>query len=137
MEQQQRVAREVAEAEFERFVETMDLDVDESRMDTEDRKSFDELKERLLRAIETGLLVVDDKGQPVYTPRAGTHTQPITFHEPTGASFMAMDTKKKDQSVAKMYAVMADMTHLDQKVFAAMPARDLKICQAVVTLFLG
>ena len=134
---EQKVGREVAEAEFERFVDTMDLDVDETRMDGEDRTSYRDLKERILRAIEHGHLVVDEKGQPVYTPRAGTQAQPIIFHEPTGASFMAMDSKKKDQNVAKMYAVMADMTHLDAKVFASMAARDLKICQALVTLFLG
>lgn len=132
-----KVGRDVAEAEFERFVESMDLDVDPAHMDGEDRASFAQLKERILRAIEHGHLVVDEKGQPVYTPRAGGAVQSITFHEPTGASFMAMDSKKKDQNVAKMYAVMADMTHLDPKVFAAMAARDLKICQALVTLFLG
>ena len=132
-----KVAREVAESEFERFTEAMDLDVDETRMDEDDKKSFGELKDRILRAIEQGHLVFDDEGQPVYTPRAGASTQPITFHEPTGASFMAMDTKKKDQNVGKMYAVMADMTHRDAKVFSSMPNRDLRVCQAIVTLFLG
>lgn len=134
---EQKVAREVAEAEFERFVEAMDLELDDARMDTEDRKSFSELRDRVVRCIEQGHLVVDEKGQPVYTPRAGNHTQPITFHEPTGASFMAMDSKKKGQDIAKMYAVMADMTHLDAKVFASMANRDLKVCQAIVSLFLG
>lgn len=133
---EQKVAREVAETEFDRFVEAMDLDTDESKMDSDDRKSFGELRERIVRAIEQGHLAIDDKGQPVYTPRAG-RTEPITFREPTGASFMAMDTKKKDQNVAKMYAVMADITGSDAKRFAQMSGRDLKICQAIVTLFLG
>jgi hypothetical protein len=133
---EQVVAREVAEAEFERFVDAMDLDVDESRMDVDDRKAYGDLKDKLLRAMEQGNLSVDDKGQLVYMPRAGK-LEPITFREPTGASFMAMDTKKKDQNIAKMYALMADITGLDAKVFAQMPRRDLRICQAIVTLFLG
>lgn len=134
---EQKVAREVGEAEFDRFVGAMDLDVDEARMDADDRKSFGELRERLVRAIVEGHLVVDDKGQFVYTPRTGNQTDPITFREPTGASFMAMDTKKKDQNVAKMYAVMADITGLDIKTFSKMASRDLKVCQAIITLFLG
>ncbi len=129
-----KVALEVAEAEFTRFAEAMDLDLDKSKMDADDQKSLAEVKAKVLRAMEDGRLVIDEKGQPVFTPHSGAA---ITFYEPTGASFMAMDSKKKGQDIAKMYAVMADMTHVDAKVFATMANRDLKVCQAVVSLFLG
>lgn len=134
MESQMVVATEVAAAEFARFCEQMDLDVDTKRMDAEDLKTFESAKHKLVREIERGSLTIDDKGQPVYRTSDGVT---VTFYEPTGASFMAMDTKKKDQNVAKMFAVLADMTKLDQSVFAKMKNRDSRICQTIVALFLG
>jgi hypothetical protein len=131
----QKVASEVAVAEFERFLETMDLDIDTSKMDADDLKSFDEAKRKLVRAIERGHLVVDDKGQPVYTPQ-GSGTA-ITFFEPTGASFMATDGKKKGYDVAKMNAMLGDITKQSPVTFAKMAGRDYKICQTILVLFLG
>lgn len=128
------VAADVAQDEFARFADAMDLDVDESKMDADELKSFKELKDTTLRALRRGQLVIDDKGQPVYTPKSGTA---ITFYEPTGASFIALDSKKKDHDVAKMYALMADMTRQTEKLFALMPQRDLKVCRSIATLFLG
>jgi hypothetical protein len=133
-----KVAREVAEADFERFCETMDLDVDVNRMNAEDLEKFNEVRETLLRSMERGDLIINEQGQPVYKPRgAGLNVQVITFYEPTGATFMAMDSKKKEQEVAKMHSIMADMTRLPEKTFAIMAQRDLKICKAICTLFLG
>lgn len=131
------VAREVAEAEFGRFAEAMDLDFDIKRMDADDLKGFQEQKHRIVRAIMRGILVVDPKGQFVYTPQTGADRSPITFYEPTGASMMAMDRKKKGEDVGKMYASMGDMTRVSPDRFAKMLARDLKVCQAIAVLFLG
>lgn len=132
----EKIATEVAVAEFERFLESMDLDIDTSKMDADDLKSYDESKRKLVRAIERGHLVVDDKGQPVYTPQLGGGTQ-ITFYEPTGASFMATDGKKKGYDMAKMNAMLGDITRLPPVTFAKMAGRDYKICQTILVLFLG
>jgi hypothetical protein len=128
------VAQEVAEAELDRFLDSMDLDGDTSRMDVDERKAFADLRDTLVRAIQRGTLAIDDKGQPVFTPRSGSA---ITFYEPTGATFMSMDAKKSGHEIAKMYAIMADMTRQSEKAFALMPQRDLKICRSIATLFLG
>lgn len=130
-----RVSHDAAEAEFYRFCESMDLDVDMSRMDADDLKSFDDARHILVSAIMQGSLVIDDKGQPVYTTKIGGDE--ITFYEPTGASFMSADTKKREQQVAKTFGIMAAMTHLPEVFFAKMPQRDLKVCQTIVKLFLG
>lgn len=134
--QDQKVATEVAEAEFDRFCEAMDLDVDVAKMDSEDRKAFDAAKRVVVRAIERGHLVVDEKGQPIYTPQTG-NSGPITFYEPTGATFMAMDAKKRGQDVGKSMSMLADITRRDAKTFAVMPNRDLKVCSTLMNLFLG
>lgn len=132
-----KVAKDVAEAEFERFVETMDLDIDPATMDEDDKKGLDQQRNRIIRAIQTGALYVNDNGEPVFTAQRTKDGEPLTFHEPTGASLMAMDRKKKTEDVGKMYAVMADITKTHASTFAKMKMSDLKVCQAVTALFLG
>lgn len=131
-----KVAPEVCETYFEQFVEAMDLDVDPVGMDDEDKTSFVNAKRVMIAAMMDGSLVINDDGEPVYTPKKG-HTDPITFHEPTGASYMAMDSKKKGHDVGKVYATMADITRCPATRFAKMANRDVKVCQAIIALFLG
>lgn len=131
-----RVGTEVCEAEFQKFVEAMDLDVDPKGMDEEDKESFVSCKRIMMRAMEDGSLVVNENGECVYTPKKGK-TDPITFYEPTGASYMAMDSKKKGHDVSKTYATMADITHQDIIRFSKMANRDIKVCSAIVQLFLA
>jgi len=132
-----KVAKEVAEEEFNRFVECMDLDVDPAGMDEDDRKGFVQQKDRVIAAIQSGALVISDKGEPTYTPQRTNDAEPITFYEPTGASLMAMDRKKKTEDIGKLYAAMGDMTKTHANVFSKMKMADLKVCMAITTLFLG
>jgi hypothetical protein len=130
------VAASVAEDEFMRFVTAMDLDIDESRMSAEEAQAFKGLRRTFTRAVEQGRLVVDDDGQPIYTPQIG-NKQPITFHEPNGAVLMSADKKKQGENVAKTYAAMGAMTKTNAERFANMSGRDLKVCQAIYLLFLA
>lgn len=131
-----KIAKEVAEAEFDRFIQANDILVDDC-MEKEDRDAFNEQKARIVRAIEAGAMVVNEDGEPVYTPQRTKDAEALTFHEPTGASLMAMDRKKKNEDVGKLYATMGDMTRTDAKTFSNMKMADLKVCMAVTTLFLG
>jgi len=131
---EQKVDRETAEREFEKFVEAMDLDVDKDGMDDEDRKAFDNAKRKFIRAVMRGRLSLNENGEPVVQPTDG---EPITFHEPRGDTFMATDQKKQGHDVAKNIAMMAAMTGEPPKRFANMPNRDLDICTTVQLLFLG
>jgi hypothetical protein len=132
-----KIAKEVAEQEFNRFVECMDLDVEPADMDEDDRKGFDMQKRRIISAIEAGALTINDQGEPTYTPQRTKDAEPITFYEPTGASLMAMDRRKKNEDVGKMYAIMGDITKTHANTFSKMKMADLKVCQAITTLFLG
>lgn len=132
------VAREVAEAEFERFGEMMELDFDTNAMDDEDRRGFEQHRRRLVAAIMSGALTIDEKGQPEFTPRrSGEWEGVITFYEPDGAAYLAMDRQKKNQDMHKFYAVMAAMTKQNAGVLAKLKGSDAKLCQAVVALFLA
>lgn len=132
-----KIAKEVAEQEFNRFVESMDLDVDPADMDEDDRKGFTQQKDRVMAAIQSGALVIKDSGEPVFTPQRTNDADAITFHEPTGASLMAMDRKKKTEDIGKLYAAMGDITKTHANVFSKMKMADLKVCMAITTLFLG
>jgi hypothetical protein len=131
-----KIAKEVAEAEFNRFIEANDILIDDA-MEKEDRDAFNEQKARILRAIEFGAMVINEDGEPVYTPQRTKDAEPLTFHEPTGASLMAMDRKKRNEDVGKLYATMGDMTRTDAKTFSSLRMADLKVCMAVAALFLG
>ena len=135
---EQVVAPEVAAAEFDRFAAAMDIDTDTAKWDAEDVAAFTKQKSRILKAIERGALVVNESGEAVYTPwnpRSG-YKEPITFHERTGASLMAMDGSKKGHDVAKTYAVMADMCGVHPKVFAGLAGSDVKVCEALFALLM-
>ena len=132
-----KVAREVADAEFNRFVEGNAILVDYKGADKEDKDDFNEQKERIVQAIMSGSMVVNEDFEPVYTPQRTKDADSLTFHEPTGASLMAMDRKKKNEDVGKLYATMGDMTRTDAKTFSSMKMADLKVCMAVTVLFLG
>ena len=137
-EKTQLVDAETAQADFDRFVDAMDLDLDTADMDAEDLTAFTKQKNRITRAIQNGSLVINDNGEAVYTPcrPSSKHKEAITFHERTGASLMAMDGKKKNHDVAKTYAVMADMCKVHQSVFAGLVGTDVKVCEALFALLM-
>lgn len=132
------VVLEVANAEFDRWADEMDIDTDEASFDDEDRTAFRKQKGRIVRAIERGALVVNENGEAVYTPAhpRSKYKEPITFHERTGASLMAMDGKKKGHDIAKTYAVMADMCKVHPSVFAGLVGTDGKTCEALFALLM-
>lgn len=132
-----KIAKEMAEQEFDRFAEAMDLNVDTTKMDLEDKQGFTEQHGRLINAIQKGSLVINDNGEPVFTPQRTQGTDPITFYEPTGASLMAMDRKKQTEDIAKMFAAMGDITKTHANIFSKMRMSDLKVCMAITMFFLG
>ena len=123
----------VAEAEFERFAEAMDIDIETMNMDEDDQSQFDKIKRRVIRAIQKGSLIVNDNGEAEYTPQNGKSRRkdPLTFYERTGAALMAIDDKKRGHDVARMYAVMGNMCKVHPSVFAGLVGTDIKVCEAL------
>lgn len=133
-----KVAREVAEAEFQRWAEAMGLarKLDPSKLDDNDRKSLASQKSILLDAVEDGHLVVDGEGQFVFTPVKGD-TTPLTFHEPDGAMLRAVDQAKAGAAVERDHKLLGAITKTSAARFAGMKHRDLSVCLAIEVLFLG
>lgn len=130
------VDKETAEAEFNRFAEMMDLDLDVTTMDEDDKRGFESQKSKVVNAIQSGALVINDQGEPVFTPQSLDDAEPITFYEPTGATFMAMDKRKKNEDMGKMMSMLGDATKTHPSTFSRMKNRDFRVCQALLSLFL-
>lgn len=133
-----KISREVAEAELERFLSEMDLQMrtDPSRLDSDDQKKLREVKENVVQSLMSGRLVIDDEGCPVYHPVKGD-PKPIKFNEPGGADLMAMDKFKQTQTIAKQNAILGAMTGEGPQRFANMKQRDLNVCSDLLMLFLA
>lgn len=134
-----KISSEVAETEFERWAEAMDLakKLDPSGLDSEDKKSLADAKRVITDAMLSGNLVVSEAGEFIFTPKAGDDKTPITFHEPDGAAIMSVDQigKSGTHDVTKMVAILAVMTKESRPRFARLKNRDWSVCQAIFSLF--
>lgn len=130
---------ETAMQEFDRFIDAMDIDGDLDAMDDEDEDSFKRQRRVITRAIEQGRMVINEKGEAIYSPLSVSVADgKITFHEPIGADKMEVDRFKQGQGMHQTYAAMAAATKQPSKVYAKMRQRDLKVCEAVFALlFMG
>ncbi len=133
-----KIAKEVAEAEFEKWAEDMDLDHDTDGMDAEDLTAFNKQKNRIVRSIMQGALVFNDDGEAVFTPqhKNAKSTDPITFYESDGASLKAMDGKKKNQDMSKTFAVMAAMCKVPPVTLVNLIGPDRKVAMALYALLM-
>lgn len=136
------VDRETAELEFERFVDAMELHykMDPSKLDEEETKNLAECRGKLVYAIQRGVMHVNDSGELVYTQSVQKNDEdkePLTFHEPDGATLMAMDAAKSGHHSKKAIKALAAITRTHEARFSRMKARDFDVCQAVLILFLG
>lgn len=126
--------RESAEAEFDRFVDSMNIDMDVTGIDENDKRDL--LKDRavVLRSLQKGTLVIDDSGFPIFTTM---ENEEIHFRYMTGQMLSAMDYAKKDHSVGKMYKSMAAATKKTEAFFNGMNLADVKVCMSIWNLFLA
>lgn len=131
------VARDVAESEFDRFCELMDIDRDTNKMAEDDAKGFNENKEILIKAITDGRLVISEDGEPEYTPKRGDFPNPLIFKEPNGGTYAAMDRQKSGNDVGKMLALMDAMSRSTPGTCAKLANVDFKVVRAIAILFLA
>ena len=129
-----KLSEEMAIAEWERFMDTMDLDRNQDTKDGDDLKGLLLLRGRMVHALRLGTLVVNDDGEPVYSLANG---QELTFHEPKGDALLAMDKKGKNHDIAKLNAVMAVATKQHPGMFTKLPNREYRVCSAITSLFLA
>lgn len=128
-----KVAKEQAEKEFLNFCDVMDIDTECTTKD--EQEDFDHLRGQVIRAICSGALIFNDNSEPVFTPQRKFDGQPLTFREIDGAILMARDSAKGD--VAAVFATLAAQSGTSAATFAKMKESDLKVCRALMRLFMA
>lgn len=133
------IDRQVAENDFNRWAEAWDIDTDREYMDAEDREDFDNMRTRMIRAIQRGRLVIsetaDEVTQSLHRPLG--ETAEVTYRIPSGSAWLTMDQHKEKQGMHKMFSYLGSMTGLPYKTFSNMDGRDLKLAQQVAALFMA
>lgn len=133
-----KVALEVAREEYDRWVEAMGLEdkLDETSMESEDKKSLKAKRQTLIRAIQRGHLAVDEEGRFVFTPRFSNDKSPLVFHRPMGRDTESMGQAKHQEG--KLFKFLVAITHEVDVRFQNMDmAYDGEICIAIAALFLA
>jgi hypothetical protein len=130
-----KIDRETAEAEFLRWCDTcrIDTDFDET---TDEGSTRCTMRLRLVKAIQNGAFAVDESGVGFMSADVKGEKVEVRFKNQYGGILAVMDRKKEGQNQAKLNASLAALTGLPDATFAAMHSTDLKICHAVILLFL-
>ena len=126
------VATDVAEQEFTRWAEALDLDLAPEGMNEDDRRSFTEQKRLVVNAIGAGRLTISAEGQAVFKPRDGLEA--IVFREPKGDVVI---NGRAPSDAARVAVYAQKMTGEPLARFEGMLVRDYKVCTAIVTLLLS
>lgn len=128
-----KIDREVAQNEFARWAAAWRIELDESELSEEDAESLNEQRGKVVKAIEHGYLVVSEDGKQLVLD---TDKGAVTFNEPTGAAYLAMD-QHKNKNMASSFGFMGAMSGTPAKFWSSVRGADLKIAQAVTALFLA
>lgn len=131
-----KVALDVAEAEFEKLCLLRRIDTDPTDWNSEEVDSFAKIKRSVVKAIMAGTLVVAENGNVSYTPPV-PDAKTLTFRRATGASFMSSDGVAKGKDVAKMCAIITEMTGCGPGDPSKLEAPDFNFCTKLVNLFLA
>ena len=129
-------SQEVAKAEFERFADAMDIEIDEEMMEETELKSFLKVRASIIKVIKSGRLTINDRGEPtlkLFEPVG--NVSEITFKEPLGKSWMAADQKKQDQTVSRFMCMVQDASDLPEGLIGKVKGRDFKTIQNISLLF--
>jgi hypothetical protein len=132
------IDRETAEAEFERYCDANEIDCDMDGMNDDEKKDFEPIKKRFIKACMQGRAKVDGMDLE-YTvskfskpPFCG---QKITVKRSGGQSYMGMDGYKDTHSIHKIHGFLSAMTRQETSFFAKIDGQDWKFFRDIATLF--
>jgi hypothetical protein len=135
----EKINEELAINEFEKYCEVNDIDFNEADMNEEEKNSFGAIKRRFLKACRAGRVVVDGRElEYTISDFSKKHKgEKIKFERPTGKSFMAMDSFKDRENVAKLQAFASAATGQRVSFFSELDTADWLFFRDLVTLFLS
>jgi hypothetical protein len=126
-----------AEQEFINYCEANEIDHDEYVMDDDDRKAFQKIKVRFMKAVNEKRLVVDGT-KIIYTvshfsEKAG---EQLTISRPRGRDFIAMDGFKDTHQMQKFNAFISSIVGKEPSYVSRLDILDRQFLQDIGTLFL-
>lgn len=139
-----KIDKETAKLEFEKFTDDWEIDVDFSELDKEDKKGYLTQKKNFVNAVRKGRLkyITKENGDEIleytFSNKSKTHHGEIVeIRIPEGSDYMVMDDYKEDENTKKTYAVFASMTKKPKGYYSNISAIDIKAIQSIVVLFLA
>lgn len=138
-----KIDKETALKDFERFCEDWDIDLDDSDFDEDERSDFRKMKKQIMRKIQSGHLIYNDDESFFYSclkPLKGETdppVEPIHIIRTRGDSWMNMDSYKEKQQVHRGMSKVAAMCGKNLSFFSKLDDIDIKVFQAVQNIFLG
>lgn len=100
-----KIAPDMAEAEFYRMCELLDLDVTTSN--DEDKEQLETHKAKIVAAIVSGTMTIGDDGLPTVTTKAGAE---LAFTMPNGATLLEADKAPEGQNNRRMFLLVGALT---------------------------
>jgi hypothetical protein len=131
------VAKEVAEEEFKRMCDKLDLDLEE--MSADDLATLAERKVSIVKAICAGRVTIGEDGMPTVTlVYPVDKITSVTFTRPTGGNIIAVGDTKATNQVTKTHALLSDLTGQPKALFQKMELRpDFRLCDKIAGVFLA
>lgn len=127
-----KINQELAADTFNSFAERIEIETDLSAFDDEAKKEFGEHRNRFIKAVMKGRLVLGEDDIPVYTTRGG---ETIIFRPMKGGDMAQMDKKKESAQIAKVFALMASITGRPESFYSEIETMDVNTCLAITSLF--
>jgi hypothetical protein len=134
-----KIDRETATQEFISYCKNNDLDCDISTMTEDERKDFEPVQNRFIKACMAGRVTVDGTSID-YTPSGFTvspFNETVKIKRPTAHAFVGMDGYKEAQGVHKMNGFLSAMTGKEVAYFTKIDISDWLFFRDVATLFLA
>jgi hypothetical protein len=134
-----KIDMETDDAEFVSFCEANDIDCDMDGMTDDERKDFEPIKKRFIKACMQGRVTVDGRTLK-YTNSEFTEKvfqEEVTISRPSVHAFMAMDGYKETQGVHKLQGFVSSMTGKEVKYFSKIDSGDWLFYRDMAVLFLA
>lgn len=130
------VAKEAAEADFERLCKIRRVDIDETDMSEKEVESLTKMRRAVVKAITRGELVVEENGVVIYTPPV-PDAKPLSFRLAKASHLMATDNSQGKGNHHQMIATIASLTGWTANDLSKLDPPDYTFCAQLAGLFLA
>jgi hypothetical protein len=132
-------AKSLGEQEFFNWCDANEIDRTVEDMEDDDRKDFERIKKRFVKAVDEKRIVVEGTSITYTISRFSKSNtgQTLTIRRPIGKDFISMDGFKDTQQVQKFSAFLASIAGTEKSVIARLDAKDRQFIQDIGTLFLA